>query len=353
MKTFPLPDSLVLRSPDAVVAALPYLVGFTPQHSLVALWIEAGRVLLTQRLDLAGWPLDPVAWQTALWGHPSAAVADEVVVVTATDEDLPSDLVAAVRTRAAGNGVVLKDFLVVHDGRWCSALCRDTHCCPPGGRSVDPRVAAEVAAEFTVTGAAPVRDRQMLVDSMARDEDAAEHTVALLEGVRPPDASSRDALEAWRDEAVASVLAGISRGGLTPDSVDSITTDTRDTALALTALTDIRVRDTVLWHVSAFDPPELHQALVQLTCMLRAAPEEVVAPVATTCAVVAWLLGDGARAAIAVDRALRASPDYSLALLVAHSLSAGLPPGSWRSAMASVTREECRYGQGATRRRAG
>jgi len=60
--------------------------------------------------------------------------------------------------------------------------------------------------------------------------------------------------------------------------------------------------------------------------------------------VVAWLLGDGARATMAIERARTDDPDYTLAALVEASLAAGLPPGAWRDAMGDLTREECRFG---------
>ena len=37
---------------DELVAALPHLVGFHPARSLVVVWIGAGRVILTQRVDI-------------------------------------------------------------------------------------------------------------------------------------------------------------------------------------------------------------------------------------------------------------------------------------------------------------
>jgi hypothetical protein len=47
---------------------------------------------------------------------------------------------------------------------------------------------------------------------------------------------------------------------------------------------------------------------------------------------------------IALDRAAADDADYSLAALVRTSLLAGLPPEEWRSAMAGLSREECRLG---------
>ena len=57
-------------------------------------------------------------------------------------------------------------------------------------------------------------------------------------------------------------------------------------------------------------------------------------------------MGDGARALIAMDRAIEADDQYSLAQLVAQGLAAGLPPAFWTAAMAEVTEEQCRSGGG-------
>jgi len=349
MTMSPVRDSLVLGSPDALVAALPYLIGFTPHESLVALWIAAGQIQLTQRLDLAGWSADPGAWEEALWGHPCARTSDSVVAVAATKGELPSGLLASVRAAATQRGTALLDVLILDRGRWRSALCHDDHCCPAVGRLVDPRVHAEVAAEFTIMGAAPSSDRQALVASLARDDVAVKRVASVLDAAQAPTTRSRSRLESWRDDTIELILARLS------PSTEAITNPPLDAddACVVVGLSDVRVRDTVLWHLAATDPDGLQHALRELTRLLRAAPDPVVAPVATTCAVVAWLLGDGARAGIAVDRALATAPDYTLALLVAHSLAAGLPPGSWRAAMASVTLDECRNGQANGRRKAG
>jgi hypothetical protein len=57
-----------------------------------------------------------------------------------------------------------------------------------------------------------------------------------------------------------------------------------------------------------------------------------------------WLGGDGARANVALDRALADDPDYSLGLMVSAALRSGLPPQSWRDAMSGLTRDTCRHG---------
>ena len=48
------PPRIRLRSPADVVAAVPVLLGFHPEHSLVVIGLKTGRVVLTVRVDLPG-----------------------------------------------------------------------------------------------------------------------------------------------------------------------------------------------------------------------------------------------------------------------------------------------------------
>ena len=111
-------------------------------------------------------------------------------------------------------------------------------------------------------------------------------------------------------------------------------------------LADVRVRDTVLWECARMDSEPLLAALRVLSDAVRCAPRGLTAPVATTCAVVAWMVGDGTRAMIATERARDDDPRYSLAALIEASLRSGLPPQAWREATAGLTRAECRHGSG-------
>lgn len=114
--------------------------------------------------------------------------------------------------------------------------------------------------------------------------------------------------------------------------------------MLVAGLRDVRVRDTVLWECARMAGDERMAALSVLMVGLRCAPTGAVAPVATCCALVAWLAGDGARASVAVERALADDPAYSLAQLLVQSLAAGMPPGAWQQATAGLSRIECRHG---------
>lgn len=334
-------DSLLLRSPDAVLAALPYLLGFTPRESAVLLWIRRHRILLTQRVDLPAAGVEWSSWLDTVWSHQVSHQADDLVVVLATSRTDAGAVAEALVARADDTDVPVRDVLRVADGRWWSLLCEDGSCCPPHGRAIDADIRAAVAAEFTVMGVAPMQDRAELVRTLDADADLVLRRRALTEQAAaelPDDGGDR---EPWR-EACLSLALKVLEVERAPSDVD--------VPRLVVALSDIRVRDTLLWECARADAAELRSALDVLSDAVRGAPDGRLAPAATACAAVAWLLGDGARSLIAVERALNDDPQYSLALLILQSLQAGLPPDTWREALAGVTREECRFGVG---RRAG
>src|SRR5438045_4849831 len=59
--TFPNPDLNVLpvRSPPDLLALLPYLIGYTPADSRVAVGLEQGQIISAGRIDLPTDPTDP------------------------------------------------------------------------------------------------------------------------------------------------------------------------------------------------------------------------------------------------------------------------------------------------------
>jgi hypothetical protein len=65
------------------------------------------------------------------------------------------------------------------------------------------------------------------------------------------------------------------------------------------------------------------------TDIVRRVERDLAAAPATLLAFAAWRNGDGAIASIALDRALDADPDYSMAQLLLHGLDNGLPPSAW------------------------
>jgi Domain of unknown function (DUF4192) len=111
-------------------------------------------------------------------------------------------------------------------------------------------------------------------------------------------------------------------------------------------LTDLRVRDDA-W---ARMEPKFRAAHQRLwTDVVRHAREPYVPAPASLLAFVAWQSGEGALSNIAIERALAADPDYSMAHLIGQATDAGLPPSAARLPM---TPEEVEASYADTDRRA-
>jgi hypothetical protein len=111
--------------------------------------------------------------------------------------------------------------------------------------------------------------------------------------------------------------------------------DDDDAVRILIGLEDKLARDELLtWGIDG-QPEEL---IVFLSALARCALDDNAAPICSALACVAYQIGNGALANIAVERALRSEPDYELARLIDASLLAQIEPAEIR-AMAKRTRE--------------
>ena len=90
-------------------------------------------------------------------------------------------------------------------------------------------------------------------------------------------------------------------------------------------LDDLRVRDDA-W--ARMDPAHADDHRRLWTDVIRSAAQDYVAAPASLLAFTAWQAGNGALAAVAIDRALRADPGYSMAKLLARAIEAALPPAA-------------------------
>lgn len=357
------PGRLTLSSPDAFLASIPHMVGFPPADSIVIVGLApdhsgaAPTVRVTQRFDrppagITGDDAQQLARQAA--GPMITSGSTEVLIAVFADQypdpdrELPdAALVDALITALDDGGVGIRDALYT-DGtsRW-SYGCDNPSCCPPTGRVIPEKVRTLVAAEFALAGSAMVDSREVLAAEVApADADALAQVaeqVCAAEQVRdalgtagsPHSADGpTSARETWREESItqiATLTSGQPSGAA-------------EFAAVAVGLGDIRVRDAALWDLMqpSADPPA---AIASLTNVVRHAPADHVAPAATVLAICHWTSGDGARANAALQRAYDDNPDYSLAALVRASLSAGLPPQSWRDALAGLTRDTCRHGE--------
>lgn len=341
-----LAPSLTISSPDTFLAAVPHLLGFAPTDSVVIAGIGRGPagsdvITLVQRFDLP--PLDLAASQLREVARaataPMARVGSHEVIITVlsnkaytSPDELPHrELVDQLIEAHDDARISTRDSLYT-DGtsRW-SYGCFDPDCCPPTGRVVPEEVRTLVAAEFTAAGVAVAASRDDLAAELAPTD--VEHTQAVaehLKSMKDPGAG----IEAWRDRRIDHIHRALTSA--TP-------LDPKACAQVIDGLADVRVRDTVLWDL-AQGRGDGTVVAARLADVVRTAPDGRVAPAATVLSIQHWTTGDGARANVALDRALDENPDYSLGGLVKTSLTTGMPPSTWRDLMRTVPREVCRTG---------
>ncbi|WP_323099404.1 DUF4192 domain-containing protein [Intrasporangium sp. YIM S08009] len=335
-----------LRSPAELLAVIPHLLGFEPQHALVVMALRDSKIDLTARIDLpAPERVEEVA--EALFRHVRREAAEAVLLVGYEDTAGESRPLLDTVTEQLGTlGVSIRDRLVVHDGRWRSLHCDRPSCCPPEGTPLPmPADVADPIVEFIGQGSAPLPDRRTLAAQL--EEGAAARDVADLLEHRPPtqvslaDTRARHRLaEVWTrvltrpegalgiaDAAVAlqSLKDTSTRDGLAavlvPNGLelDVLPEDTR----ALVDACSHAVRALVEEHGVDMTPGAVKSRLIDLC---RHATHDHAAPALTLLATYSWWHGDGALARVALDRALRCDRDYRLAQLLTLMLDEGIRP---------------------------
>ncbi|MFX0592960.1 DUF4192 domain-containing protein [Melissospora conviva] len=314
---------LAVRSPADLIAAVPYLLGFHPAQSLVVTAMRGERLVFAARCDLPHG--DPALRQSAdylvavLRRQQSEAVL--LLGYGAPEEVTPA--VDAVRAACADAGIVVFDALRITGSRYWSYLCDEPSCCPAEGALFDPAASA-VAAAAVFAGEVALPDRESLVGELApltgkareamrlATARAEERLVELLAGAGRRDLPGDWALRAAGADAVAGALAR-------RDAPERLTDD--EVAWLSLLLAHVPVRDHA-WE--RIDDDERQLAL--WTALLRRVQPDLAAAPAALLGFAAWRAGRGALAAVAVERALQACPQYSLALLLDEILRNGVAP---------------------------
>ncbi|WP_283138218.1 DUF4192 domain-containing protein [Rhizohabitans arisaemae] len=303
-----------LSSQIDVLAAIPYLIGFYPENSLVIVAIagdpSGGELQLTARGDL---PLPGDWWEPVL----RVLEREKITQVMLVGYGPGPSVTPVVEDALARIPVPVVEALRVESDRYWSYLCANPSCCSPEGMPFDPAASA-VPAEATLAGMVAMPDRAALERSIApfggltrlSMRQATDRAVAAVRerlGGRP---SPRRTTE-FVDEGLARLRAAVDlyRDGGRLD---------HDTAARLGLdLLVVRIRDDA-WVRIDDGSRKAHTAL--WTDLTRRLEEPFLAAPTSLLAVTVWGEGACTLAGIAVDRALTADPTYSMAHLLLHGL---------------------------------
>lgn len=335
---------LRLSGPGSLIAAVPHLLGFPPEQSLVLIGLSGprSRLGITMRADLPPDGFDAAPSVEELQPLAEALLRDDateclaMVMTECRDEGGLApyvDLVANLDEALFERGIEVNDIVLVRAGRWRSYLCPDPHCCPTEGTAV-PAPSGELAAYAAYSGSVVRDSRTALIEMIAPDPVAIAATERALDHVcrEMADASSSGMSDAYR-ERVEQFIDGRVRT-LAAGTARSLTH--RDVARISVALIDRPLRDRVAGHCLRETASAAESLWIDL---LRRLPPPLDAAPATLLALSSWARGDGALANVALDRALDSHPGYSLAQLVRTALDHALPPGTVREMLAHPAAE--------------
>ncbi|MET0757639.1 MAG: DUF4192 domain-containing protein [Mycobacterium sp.] len=314
------PPDFHLNRPSSLIAALPAVLGFVPEKSLVLVTVDRGEMGCVMRVDLSpelAASLDHIA-DVAASARPDSAIA---VVIDAEGaacrmcNDDYRELAAALTTSLAQRGIELFAAHVVDrvaaGGRW--------HCadgCGNGGVVDDPS-ASPLALAAVVGGRRLYGCRAELQEVIGVSDSARS---AELESVIREQAAERRAAERADPEArsdVEDAMAAAARvadgGGLTDAEL----------ARLACALTDPRVRDTLYALAVGEDAARAESLWAMLA---RTLPEPWRVEALVLLAFSAYARGDGPLSGVSLEAALRCDPTHRMAGMLDTALQSGMRP---------------------------
>jgi hypothetical protein len=316
-----------LTSPHDLLAAIPFMIGYHPENSLVLVALKDDNVGMAMRVDM---PTDiaPESYDL-LASHFQREAADAALIVAYVDSESDPEAVL-INTSAAllRAGISIKESLIVSDGRYRSMLCHDSECCPPLGSPIPDIDSSRIAAEHVIAGhPMPFANVSGLVQSIAALPSAMQESWQSEVRAFWIESDSESLLDLQRDGATAVIdLAGeyaLGRGA----------EDRELAARVIGRISDIQVRDYALGSHNDETADAYWQMWREL---LLIAPRGFVAPIASIFAALAYERGEGALAHKALDRALADDERYSLALLLRRVFTAGWPPQSFSAMRAQL-----------------
>ncbi|MER7706866.1 DUF4192 domain-containing protein [Kitasatospora sp. NPDC097605] len=358
---------ITMRGPADMAEVLPYLLGFFPDDSIVAVGLQPpglhqGGVI---RLDI---PESAEEWPAAAEETAALLVRlserqdrrpAQVLLYLCQDPSGPGPggrhgppvaeqlrpLADRLHQAFECRGVRVKESLCVSAGRWWSFLCTREGCCDPAGHPIRRTPGpGPVAVAATVAGLAPRGSRKEIMAGLAPIGPPGADTVrgALARAGAGPSPGRRLSLDRREhaellDAAVAAFMAG------------ATALDEDRTARLLLALQDRIIRDRAAEYAR---PDELApaQRLWRFLATRCVAPyESCAAPPLTLLAWASWVAGDTATARVVLGHTLRRHPSYLLAQLLYESLNGGFAPDTL---LASVEEERRRRTEREERERA-
>ena len=330
-----------IQTPRQLLAAIPHLVGFHPDNSLIMVAFDDDEISSVVRLDF---PEPPETFEFPIILKRVISTLDNPHLVVVAYLDRPGDeidnsvksVTQAINGYCDQHRLPILDLLHVTANTWRSLMCDDESCCPPLGHELSNSTPA-TEVNFVVAGSSPFASRETLAARLSHRNlgDKQEDFNTQFEEIKMRVTEDLEPLETINvSELVDVIFLELSK---------SNHTNFKHVARCAVGLQNIRVRDGLLRQI--YDHPEIRSSVrANLIDIVSLVPAAYIAACATVLAGCAWLDGNGALARIATDTALEADSTYSLARLLDTALSHGIPPRVWSESLAAVSYEDCLAG---------
>lgn len=318
-----------VKTPADLVSAVPFLVGYHPENSLVVISVKDDALEMAMRVDL------PEANATAgsfdlLASHLKREHAEMALIVAYSDDREANERVLNEMANACTRAEILvKEALEVRANRYRSVICEDETCCPVNGNEMpdfkNSRIAAEQVAEGKVL---PFENSEGLVASLssnelATDKDFGDLVKSIINAENPENKGQ------FTNEFQRKGAEALEQMKLLFSFDSEISNELK--AQVIAGVQDIQVRDYAL---GLFNECELGKNFY--LSLFKSAPQEFAHPLASLASAYAYESGEGALAQRLLDKAIEADPEYSLARLLRRVFSSGWSPSGFAQLRAEL-----------------
>ena len=321
-----------LTSPHDLLAAVPFMVGYHPKDSLVAMALRDDKVVMAMRVDFPEPDLILATSETIAMHLIREQASEAIVVGYLPANTLETDSLAIVREVIARHDIIVKECIAVRGDRFRSNLCQDIGCCPPEGNPIPLLTDSRVTAEQVAAGnPLPYLDLDEMKRSIAA-QPADKELNKLIKKIADIDYDSDEVTLLQRQGVNAIIELAMEFKGAGFSGNKALI------ALVLARLLDLQVRD---YAMGMSTEESCEQLWDMWRWLLRIAPRGYVAPVAVIFAIMSYERGDGALAQRALDRAFEDSAKYQMAKLLRRTFAAGWPPSAFTEMRADLHPKIC------------
>ncbi|MEU1197982.1 DUF4192 domain-containing protein [Streptomyces sp. NPDC005813] len=367
---------VTLRTPAELADALPYLLGYRPEDSIVLVALHdrdrrgrfGGRARLGIPRHAEDWPsaAEQLAQGLVKGSERRGARPGSMVLFLCREPESGESgqevverlrpLAQLLRTACGRLDVPVVEGLCISDGRFWSYVCPGQGCCPPEGHTMGLPGTSVLAAAATYAGLQVRGSLKELTErllpwetSAAREQEAALDTASMALVPRILDAEGRAAVAEQSLELAGRIMKRLTD---TPPVSGTRPADLRDDSLleheeAATLILGLQDRTTRDRAAQWMEGDEAGPALRLWRALARRCVgpyrEHAAAPL-TLAGWVAWSTGDELEAREALAMALGADPDYLFARLLHQACNEGLDPESVRRCLRAERTERASEG---------